>query len=257
MSTVSISASTSQSMSAPAPVANKDPLAGMTLLTADGQQPPRRAAIEDHQKRSQAHPRRHGREGISPDAGGLRVGIQGGGCSGLSCNIRFDTQPRERDRTFVFGEGVETPTNDPSGGESHPPLRRPQELHLPRRSGPRLRRDPHAPGLQLHQPQLHQKLRLRVELFGVDLRFKYCEIAFICSALELPRPGTLHSITNPDRHVLLISPSASSLYRTRPAAAIVPPRPHVQASPPAASPGARTATLTPTPPMPRPPSAAC
>ena len=54
------------------------------------------------------------KEGIAPDAGGLRLGITGGGCSGLSYNIRFDTQPRERDRTFVFGEGVETP-NDPSG----------------------------------------------------------------------------------------------------------------------------------------------
>jgi iron-sulfur cluster assembly protein len=56
------------------------------------------------------------KEGISPDAGGLRVGIQGGGCSGLSYNIRFDTQPRERDRTFTFGAGIETP-NDPSGAQ--------------------------------------------------------------------------------------------------------------------------------------------
>ncbi len=54
------------------------------------------------------------KENIAPDAGGLRLGITGGGCSGLSYNIRFDTQPRERDRTFVFGAGVETP-NDPSG----------------------------------------------------------------------------------------------------------------------------------------------
>ncbi|MBV9670771.1 MAG: iron-sulfur cluster assembly accessory protein, partial [Acidobacteriales bacterium] len=36
------------------------------------------------------------KEGISPDQGGLRLGVQGGGCSGLSYNIRFDTQPRER-----------------------------------------------------------------------------------------------------------------------------------------------------------------
>src|SRR6201999_4150503 len=55
------------------------------------------------------------KEGVSPEEGGLRLGIQGGGCSGLSYNIRFDSQPRERDRTFVFGEGIETP-NDPSGG---------------------------------------------------------------------------------------------------------------------------------------------
>jgi iron-sulfur cluster assembly protein len=44
------------------------------------------------------------REGISPEQGGLRLGVQGGGCSGLTYNIRFDSQPRERDRIFQFGE---------------------------------------------------------------------------------------------------------------------------------------------------------
>ncbi|MGC2604761.1 MAG: iron-sulfur cluster assembly accessory protein, partial [Silvibacterium sp.] len=33
------------------------------------------------------------KEGISPTEGGLRLGVQGGGCSGLSYNIRFDSQP--------------------------------------------------------------------------------------------------------------------------------------------------------------------
>jgi iron-sulfur cluster assembly protein len=42
------------------------------------------------------------KEGITPDAGGLRVGITGGGCSGLSYSIKFDTQPRERDRVYAF-----------------------------------------------------------------------------------------------------------------------------------------------------------
>lgn len=42
------------------------------------------------------------KEGISPTQGGLRLGVQGGGCSGLSYNIRFDTQPRERDRVYEF-----------------------------------------------------------------------------------------------------------------------------------------------------------
>src|SRR5712675_1851587 len=60
----------------------KDPLAGMNVLT---------------------------------EQGGLRVGIQGGGCSGLSYNIRFDTQPRERDRVYSFGEGVQT-VGDPTNG---------------------------------------------------------------------------------------------------------------------------------------------
>ena len=43
-------------------------------------------------------------ENVSPDQGGLRVGVQGGGCSGLSYNIRFDSQPRERDRIFQFDD---------------------------------------------------------------------------------------------------------------------------------------------------------
>ena len=32
------------------------------------------------------------KEGVSPDEGGLRLGILGGGCSGLSYSIRFDTR---------------------------------------------------------------------------------------------------------------------------------------------------------------------
>ena len=38
------------------------------------------------------------------EQGGWRLGVQGGGCSGLSYNIRFDTRPRERDRVFTFGD---------------------------------------------------------------------------------------------------------------------------------------------------------
>jgi iron-sulfur cluster assembly protein len=45
------------------------------------------------------------KEGISPTEGGMRLGVMGGGCSGLSYSIKFDTQPRERDRVFVF-DGV-------------------------------------------------------------------------------------------------------------------------------------------------------
>jgi iron-sulfur cluster assembly protein len=44
------------------------------------------------------------KEGISPEQGGLRLGVQGGGCSGLSYKIMFDTQPRERDRIFQYGD---------------------------------------------------------------------------------------------------------------------------------------------------------
>src|SRR5438034_5745891 len=45
------------------------------------------------------------KENVAPEHGGLRVGVQGGGCSGLSYNIRFDSQPRERDRVYDF-QGV-------------------------------------------------------------------------------------------------------------------------------------------------------
>jgi iron-sulfur cluster assembly protein len=45
------------------------------------------------------------REGISPEQGGLRLGVMGGGCSGLSYSIKFDTHPRERDRIYEF-DGV-------------------------------------------------------------------------------------------------------------------------------------------------------
>jgi len=45
------------------------------------------------------------KEGVSPEEGGLRLGVMGGGCSGLSYSIKFDTQPRQRDRIFTF-DGV-------------------------------------------------------------------------------------------------------------------------------------------------------
>jgi iron-sulfur cluster assembly protein len=50
----------------------------------------------------------------------LRVGITGGGCSGLSYNIKFDTQPRERDRVYAFSQahlsswGVEVAEDAPA-----------------------------------------------------------------------------------------------------------------------------------------------
>jgi iron-sulfur cluster assembly protein len=44
-------------------------------------------------------------EGISPVEGGLRLGVKGGGCSGLSYAMSFDTHPRERDHIFEF-DGV-------------------------------------------------------------------------------------------------------------------------------------------------------
>ena len=40
------------------------------------------------------------KEGVPGEAGGLRVGVQGGGCSGLSYAMRLDTQARDRDKIF-------------------------------------------------------------------------------------------------------------------------------------------------------------
>jgi iron-sulfur cluster assembly protein len=44
------------------------------------------------------------KEGVDTEHGGLRLGVQGGGCSGLSYNITFDSQPRERDRVFQYDD---------------------------------------------------------------------------------------------------------------------------------------------------------
>jgi iron-sulfur cluster assembly protein len=47
------------------------------------------------------------KEGVSPETGGLRLGVQGGGCSGLSYIMRLDTQPRDRDKIFEeFGARI-------------------------------------------------------------------------------------------------------------------------------------------------------
>jgi len=42
------------------------------------------------------------KENIPLDEGGLRLGVKGGGCSGLSYAIGFDSHPRQRDRIFEF-----------------------------------------------------------------------------------------------------------------------------------------------------------
>ena len=79
------------------------PTAGQAVLTADGEA----AGAKGIQVTVRALKRIRtamAKENITPAAGGLRVGITGGGCSGLSYNIRFDTQPRERDRVYAFAQ---------------------------------------------------------------------------------------------------------------------------------------------------------
>jgi iron-sulfur cluster assembly protein len=92
----------------------KDPLAGMNVLTAQGQEPGQKG-IQITEKALKRIRVAMSKENVSPEQGGLRVGIQGGGCSGLSYNIRFDTQPRERDRVYAFGGGIQT-VGDPTNG---------------------------------------------------------------------------------------------------------------------------------------------
>ncbi|MFZ2024337.1 MAG: iron-sulfur cluster assembly accessory protein [Terracidiphilus sp.] len=45
------------------------------------------------------------KEGISTEVGGMRLGVKGGGCSGMSYAIQFEAAPRERDNIFIF-DGV-------------------------------------------------------------------------------------------------------------------------------------------------------
>ena len=87
------------------------------------------------------------KEGVSPTEGGLRLGVMGGGCSGLSYSIKFDSHPRERDRIYEF--------------DGRARLRRSQVVRLSARHDAGLRRDADAAGLQLHQSELLALLRLR------------------------------------------------------------------------------------------------
>lgn len=43
-------------------------------------------------------------ESKSPDAAYLRVGVQGGGCSGMSYKLHFDEKLNEGDEVFASGE---------------------------------------------------------------------------------------------------------------------------------------------------------
>jgi iron-sulfur cluster assembly protein len=45
------------------------------------------------------------KEGLSPEKAGLRLGVIGGGCSGMSYSMKLDTQARENDNVFEF-DGV-------------------------------------------------------------------------------------------------------------------------------------------------------
>jgi iron-sulfur cluster assembly protein len=76
----------------------------MTTITAEPAKPASAKGIQVTEKAIEKIRSAMAKEGVSPEQGGLRVGVQGGGCSGLSYNIRFDSQPRERDRIFQFSD---------------------------------------------------------------------------------------------------------------------------------------------------------
>ncbi len=45
-------------------------------------------------------------QGKVPAEGGLRLAVQGGGCSGLSYAVRFDTRQTDKDKVFTYEGGV-------------------------------------------------------------------------------------------------------------------------------------------------------
>ena len=115
MSTVTLQTTAEVEAAHKAAVSGKarDPLAGMTVISADESDSTQKG-IQITEKALKRIRVAMAKESVSPEQGGLRLGIQGGGCSGLSYNIRFDTRPRERDRVFSFGAGITTagdPTN--------------------------------------------------------------------------------------------------------------------------------------------------
>jgi len=88
---VNIGSKPAEGASAVAPQPAAAPAAGQSLLVTERAVKKIRVAMA--------------KEGVSPEQGGLRLGVMGGGCSGLSYSIKFDSQPRERDRIFEF-DGV-------------------------------------------------------------------------------------------------------------------------------------------------------
>ena len=103
MAMVGISTSTSQEMSAPAPATGTAEYSSPIVPPVSA--PEANAKAQNISVTEKALKRIHAamkKENVSAEQGGLRLGITGGGCSGLSYNIRFDSQPRERDRVYRY-----------------------------------------------------------------------------------------------------------------------------------------------------------
>ena len=76
----------------------------MTRSTSNAGDRHRHQRHHGHRKSPGAYSQSSGEGKYLRPKADLRLGVQGGGCSGLSYNISFDTQPRERDRIFQFGD---------------------------------------------------------------------------------------------------------------------------------------------------------
>ncbi len=107
------------------------------------------------------------KQGISD--GGLRVGVKGGGCSGLSY-------------TFGVGAGAAAWRRGVRGARGRQDLRRPQELSVPQRDDARLRHGAADPGVRLPQPEREADLRLR-QLLRCMTRIRF-PVRLRSSALE-------------------------------------------------------------------------
>ena len=104
MSVVGISSSTSQEMSAPAPAAAGS-VQYSSPIAEPVSAPEANAKAQNIQVTEKALKRIYAamqKEGVSAGQGGLRLGVTGGGCSGLSYSIRFDSEPRQRDRVYRY-----------------------------------------------------------------------------------------------------------------------------------------------------------
>ena len=120
MAMVTLQTETPTGASAPQPLA--PPAPASPVLTAEGEAPGGKT-IQVTVRALKRIRAAMAKEGISPAVGGLRVGITGGGCSGLSYSIRFDTQPRDRDRVYAFPQShLDAVSPEPATSDA-PPLR--------------------------------------------------------------------------------------------------------------------------------------
>ena len=90
--------------------------------------------------------------------GGLRLGVLGGGCSGLSYQFKFDTKPRPTDKVFEF-DGVKIFVD-------------PEEHGLSERHDARLEGLADSVRLRVRKSEREEKLRLRNVFLGVTGLFR-------------------------------------------------------------------------------------